>query len=71
MLDAVVGLRAYRPGRMAGAGGGEEEGEAIRLANLELYIRRARAGLPIFEEAGQVNQRIIAGGEAMMRRLGS
>jgi len=28
-----------------------EDAELIRLANLELYAKRARAGQPVFEES--------------------
>jgi hypothetical protein len=42
-------VRGYRPGRY---GLDEDEGEdqQVRLANVEVYSRRAQAGLPIFEE---------------------
>lgn len=42
-------VRGYRPGRY---GLDEDEGEdqRMRLVNLELYSRRAQAGLPIFED---------------------
>jgi hypothetical protein len=42
-------VRGYRPGRY-GLDEAEAEDQLVRLANLELYSRRAQAGLPIFEE---------------------
>lgn len=42
-------VRGYRPGRY-GSDEAEDEDDRIRLANIELYSRRAQAGLPIFEE---------------------
>ena len=43
-------LRGYRPSRLTRYDSGEDEAEVVRLANLERYIMRARAGLPIFDD---------------------
>jgi hypothetical protein len=43
-------IRGYRPSLFGLPEDPSEEAEIIRLANLELYARRARAGLPIFED---------------------
>jgi hypothetical protein len=51
MSDPVT-VRGYRPSRRVPSEEGSEERERVRLANLERYMLRARAGLPIFDEAG-------------------
>lgn len=42
-------MRGCRPSRVSGRDN-DSECEVIRLANLERYVLRARAGLPIFDE---------------------
>jgi len=42
-------LRAFRPSRLSNEDG--EEVVAMRLENVEKYMKRASLGLPIFEEA--------------------
>ncbi len=43
-------IRGYRPSRFGLADQESEEAEVVRLSNLEVYARRASAGLPIFED---------------------
>jgi hypothetical protein len=43
-------IRGYRPSVFGLPEDECEEAEIIRLANLELYARRASAGLPIFDD---------------------
>lgn len=43
-------VRGYRPSRFGLFDEECEEAEVIRLSNLEVYARRASAGLPIFED---------------------
>lgn len=50
MSDAVPAMRGYRPSRLAPFEDDLAQRESIRLANLERYIVRARAGMPIFDE---------------------
>jgi hypothetical protein len=51
MPEVDVAMRAYRPSLLSEHEPDRIESEVIRLANLERYIRRARAGLPLFEES--------------------
>ena len=44
-------VRGFRPSRLAAAEEPCEEAELVRLANIEVYTKRASAGLPIFDEA--------------------
>ena len=44
-------VRAYRPSLFGMPEQDNEDAEIIRLANLELYAKRARAGQPVFGEA--------------------
>ena len=45
-------VRGFRPSRYGFAEEETEEAELVRLENVEVYARRARLGLPIFEEPG-------------------
>ena len=65
MSESGPVVRGYRPSCISGYEPDESEGEVIRLANLERYILRAQAGLPIFEEPGQAESGRAA---AMFRR---
>ena len=53
MFDPAPVVRGYRPSRVAPFDGDNEAREGIRLSNLERYVLRASAGLPLFEESGQ------------------
>ena len=46
-----MSLRGYRPGRYGLPEEASEEAQIHRLANVEIYARRVRAGLPIFRNA--------------------
>jgi hypothetical protein len=48
--DGERPIRAFRPSRYGLPDDQTEEAEMIRLANVEVYTKRASAGLPIFEE---------------------
>jgi hypothetical protein len=50
-------IKAYRPSHYGGPDNENEEAEIVRLANLELYTRRASQGLPIFDEQPQARNR--------------
>jgi hypothetical protein len=54
-------MKAYRPSRYGSPDIANEEAEVIRLANLEMYTRRASQGLPIFEEkqSARNRQRVV------------
>jgi len=43
-------IRGSRPSRYGSVDGENDEAELVRLANIELYAKRARAGQPIFED---------------------
>lgn len=43
-------IRGYRPSAFGLPEEESDEAEVVRLANLEVYAKRASAGLPIFEE---------------------
>ncbi len=43
-------VRGFRPSQFGLLDEEREEAEVVRLANLEVYSKRASAGLPIFEE---------------------
>jgi len=45
-------VRGFRPSRYGLAEEETEEAELVRLENVEVYARRAKLGLPIFEEPG-------------------
>lgn len=45
-------IRGYRPSRFGLMDMEPEEEERIRSANVEVYARRVRAGLPVFDEPG-------------------
>lgn len=55
MSDFVPAVRGYRPSRFAPFDEGLAHRESLRLANLERYIVRARAGMPIFDENEQLS----------------
>ena len=44
-------IRGCRPGRYGLREEGGEEAQSVRLANVEIYAKRAKAGLPIFKDA--------------------
>ena len=48
--DGGSSVRGYRPSRFGLPDEQNLEAEEVRSANLELYSKRASAGLPIFEE---------------------
>jgi hypothetical protein len=48
--DGGSSVRGYRPSRFGLPDEHNLEAEEVRSANLELYSKRATAGLPIFEE---------------------
>jgi hypothetical protein len=50
MSESVPAVRGYRPSRFAPFDDDLAQREMLRLANLERYIVRARAGMPIFDE---------------------
>lgn len=52
MSDVTLGVRGYRPSRMSGYQPERGDCEVVRLANLQRYMLRAQAGLPLFEEPG-------------------
>ena len=43
-------IRGCRPSRRGLAEEDSDEAELVRLANIELYAKRASAGLPIFDD---------------------
>ncbi len=45
-------IRGCRPGRCGVPEEGVEEAQSVRMANVEIYAKRAKAGLPIFRDAG-------------------
>jgi hypothetical protein len=49
-MDAGRRVRGYRPSRYGPQEQASEEAEVVRLSNLEVYAKRASAGLPIFED---------------------
>ena len=51
MSETLRVVRGYRPGRRSAEGPNLGGREAVRLANLERYVLRAQAGLPIFDDA--------------------
>lgn len=51
MSETFRVVRGYRPGRRSAEGPNLGGREAVRLANLERYVLRAQAGLPIFDDA--------------------
>jgi hypothetical protein len=56
MSDTVPAIRGYRPSRFVPFDDGMAHRESLRLANLERYIFRARAGMPIFDENEQLSR---------------
>lgn len=54
MSDLCRVVRGYRPGRCSMEGPNVGGREAVRLANLERYVLRAQAGLPIFDDADEL-----------------
>lgn len=53
MSDLYRVVRGYRPGRRSLDGPNVGGRESVRLANLERYVLRAQAGLPIFDDADE------------------
>ena len=49
-----MSLRGYRPGRYGLSEDASDEAQITRLANVEIYARRVRAGLPIFRKTKDV-----------------
>ena len=45
-------IRGYRPSRYGQPEEENDQAQAVRQANLEVYAQRASAGQPIFEDAG-------------------
>ncbi len=45
-------IRGCRPGRCGLPEEDSEEDQIIRMANVEIYAKRARARLPIFRDVG-------------------
>ena len=50
MSETFQVVRGYRPGRHSPEGPNLVSRESVRLANLERYVLRAQAGLPIFDD---------------------
>lgn len=50
MSEPGMVVRGSRPGRAIRRDAGDAS-EVIRLSNLERYVLRARAGLPIFDDS--------------------
>ncbi len=44
-------FRGYRPGMFSVPDEEDEQAEVVRLANVEIYAKRVRAGLPIFRDS--------------------
>ena len=64
-MSDPASVRGYRPSHRAPVDLENDEREVVRLANLERYVVRAQAGLPIFEDIGMVQlapSRITSGG---------
>jgi hypothetical protein len=59
MSDTVPAVRGYRPSRFAPLEDDLAQRETLRLVNLERYIVRARAGMPIFDENEQLSLPMI------------
>ena len=55
MSDFVPAVRGYRPSRFAPFEDDLVQRETLRLTNLERYIVRARAGMPIFDDNDQLS----------------
>jgi len=49
-----ISLRGYRPGRYGLPEDASAEAQITRLANVEIYARRVRAGLPIFRKTRDI-----------------
>jgi len=62
MSDPGFVVRGYRPSRAARSEEDDTGSDIVRLANLERYMLRARAGMPIFEEPGESGLRSVAPG---------
>lgn len=61
-LDGGRPIRGCRPGRYGTSDEECDEAEVVRLANVEVYARRVRAGLPLFEEPEGLVDRMMMGG---------
>jgi hypothetical protein len=57
-------IRGCRPGKYSIPEEECDEAEVVRLANVEAYARRVRAGLPIFEEPADPLGRLVSGHSA-------
>jgi len=54
-------IRGRRPGWYGMSDDECDEAEVVRLANVEAYARRVRAGLPVFEDSGDSLGRLRTG----------
>ena len=61
-VDGGQSIRGCRPGRYGTPEEECDEAEVVRLANVEVYARRVRAGLPLFEDAENPLGRMMMGG---------
>jgi hypothetical protein len=64
MSDFVPAVRGYRPSRFTPLEEDMVQRETLRLANLERYIVRARAGMPIFDDHEQLSMPMIGADRA-------
>ena len=53
MSEVFRVVLGYRPGRRSADGPNLGGRESVRLANLERYVLRAQAGLPIFDDTDE------------------
>ena len=60
--DGERSIRGRRPGRYGMPEDESDEAEVVRLANVEAYARRVRAGLPLFEEPREPVGSMVTGG---------
>ena len=49
-------MRAFRPSRFAPAEEYEEEDQRAKDAKVELYAKRAQAGMPLFDRPGAAGE---------------
>ena len=54
-------VRGYRPGRCGMSEEEDDRAQIVRLANVEIYAKRARAGLPIFRGAEKSHPALSVG----------
>ncbi len=62
LKDGGRPIRGSRPGKYGLPDEECDEAEVVRLANVEAYARRVRAGLPLFEEPGGPVGELVTGG---------